>query len=98
MVSPGTFWEELKVLSCKSTLKITVFLIISILASPLSVYASLAEKYPGDIGIESDPNVVFVENFEEGALNLVLDNWESVQKADIMSLVPDTPALSSGSN
>jgi hypothetical protein len=86
------------VFSYKSTLKITVCLIISILASPFGAYASLAEKYPGDIGIESDPNVVFIENFEEGALSLVLDRWEAVQNSDIMSLVPDTPPPSSGNH
>ncbi|MHC4397159.1 MAG: hypothetical protein ACYS1A_16090 [Planctomycetota bacterium] len=84
--------------SYKTTLKITVCLIISILASPFGVYASLAEKYPGDIGIESDPNVVFTENFEEGSLSLVFNRWESVQKSDIMSLVPDTPPPSSGNH
>ena len=76
---------------------VAVLAVFSILASPLSVYASLAEKYPGDIGIGSDPNVVFTENFEEGTLAAVLARWESVQKSDIMSLVPDTPLLSSGS-
>ena len=86
--------------SYRTTLKITVGLlvIISILASPLTAHASLAEKYPGDIGIASDPNVVFVENFEEGSIPAVAARWESVQKPDIMSLVPDTPLLSSGSH
>ncbi len=84
--------------SYKTTLKITVCLIISILASPFGAYASLSEKYPGDIGIGSDPNVVFTENFEEGALSLVLDRWEAVQNSGIMSLVPDTPQPSSGNH
>ena len=96
MVSPGTFWEELKVFKNKSTLKITVCLIISILASPLSVYASLAEKYPGDVGIESDPNVIFIENFEEGSIPAVIAHWDSHKRSDRMSLVADVPLLSSG--
>jgi len=86
------------VFSYKLSLKITAYLIISILVLPFFAYGGLAEKYPGDVGIESDPNVVFVENFEEGSLAGVLSRWESVQKSDIMSLVTDTPPLSSGSH
>ncbi|MHC4738903.1 MAG: hypothetical protein ACYS9Y_08380 [Planctomycetota bacterium] len=82
--------------SCKNTLKITVFLTTSILALPLSVYASLAEKYPGDVGIESDPNVVFVENFEEGSIPAILSRWDSYKRSNDMSLVSDVPPPSSG--
>ncbi|MHC4396315.1 MAG: hypothetical protein ACYS1A_11740 [Planctomycetota bacterium] len=84
----------------KSMLKLTigVLTVFSIFASPFSAYASLAEKYPGDIGIESDPNVVFVENFEELSLSTVLARWESVQNSAIMSLDLDTPTSSSGNN
>jgi len=84
------------VFSCKSTVKITGCLIISILAPSLSVYASLAEKYPGDVGIESDPNVVFVENFEEGSIPAILSRWDSYKRSDHMSLVSDVPGPSSG--
>ena len=29
----------------------------------------IAARYPGDVGIESDPAVIFVENFEEPSMN-----------------------------
>ena len=35
----------------------------------------IALKYPGDIGIEQDPSVIFVENFEAESLADVIKNW-----------------------
>jgi len=32
----------------------------------------------GDKGIESDPNVVFGEKFDEGSLEAVFKRWDSV--------------------
>jgi len=83
-------------MSCKLALKITFFLIISILASPFCAYAGLAEQYPGDVGIESDPNVIFVENFEEGSVSSVIARWDSYKRSDHMSLVSDVPGPSYG--
>lgn len=57
----------------------------------------LARKYPRDTGIESDPNVVFVESFEAGSLDEVRRCWESVTNVEIMSLSPDVPQSSGGS-
>ena len=56
----------------------------------------LAAKYPGDKGIEGDPNVIFVENFAESSLEAVLKRWDSVQSKDIMSFSPDVPPGSAG--
>ena len=30
---------------------------------------SLASKYPGDVGMQNDPSVVWMENFEEGSVD-----------------------------
>jgi hypothetical protein len=86
------------VFNYKSTLKITVGLLVitSMLASPFGAYASLSERYPGDIGIGSDPNVIFTENFEEGSIPAVLARWDDYKRSDRMSLVPDTPWVSPG--
>src|SRR5215469_1141304 len=43
----------------------------------------LAAKYPGDQGIEKDPDVVFVENFEEPSLDAIQQRWEDVSHAEI---------------
>ena len=44
----------------KSMLKLTVagLAVILMFFFTCSAYASLADKYPGDVGIEGDPNVV----------------------------------------
>ena len=55
----------------------------------------LAAKYPGDAGIETDPNVIFVENFDEPSLDDMKKRWESVSDAEIMSLSDDRPPESS---
>jgi len=36
--------------------------------APLPQGAGLAARYPGDVGLERDPSVIIVENFEEGTL------------------------------
>ena len=57
---------------------------------------TLAERYPGDVGIASDPAVVFAESFEEATLNEVFLRWSDVSNGAGMSFDADTPALSSG--
>ena len=56
----------------------------------------LASRYVADEGIEKDPAVVFVEDFEAQDLAGVWSRWESVQSKEIMSLSPDVPAASVG--
>jgi hypothetical protein len=58
----------------------------------------LAGKYKGDKGIEKDPEVVFVENFEDGSLDALKSRWESVKSSDIMSLSTDVPEASGGNH
>lgn len=58
--------------------------------------AGIATRYPGDRGIAQDPRVIFVENFEEEALDAITERWETVRHREIMSLSPDVPAGSSG--
>ncbi|MHC4738635.1 MAG: InlB B-repeat-containing protein [Planctomycetota bacterium] len=86
--------------------KILLLVTASILTFSLPVLAvftepdlsGLASKYAGDEGIENDPNVIFVENFEEGSIPAVTSRWVNVKNSSIMSLVPDTPQASSGQN
>ncbi|MEO0069573.1 MAG: hypothetical protein ABIK18_02115 [candidate division WOR-3 bacterium] len=56
----------------------------------------LSAKYPGDKGIERDPAVVFVENFEEGSLEAIKSRWENCSGIEIMSLSGDAPPGSAG--
>ena len=45
---------------------------------------AIAKKYKGDKGIEKDPDVIFVENFDEGSLSAVKSRWESVKNIESM--------------
>jgi len=57
---------------------------------------TLAAKYPGDVGIKSDPDVVWTENFEEGSVATLLARYDD-NKPDGLTLDTDVPARSSGS-
>jgi hypothetical protein len=58
--------------------------------------AGIAADYPGDKGIERDPRVIFVENFEEPSLDALKNRFESVKNAEIMSFSPIVPPGSGG--
>ncbi len=60
--------------------------------------SGIASKYAGDDGIDSDPAVVFTENFEEGSIAAVTSRWVNVKNSSLMSLVTDLPQASSGEN
>ena len=46
----------------------------------------IASMYPGDKGIENEPDVVFVEDFESAAsVDELEERWDSVKNAGIMS-------------
>jgi hypothetical protein len=55
----------------------------------------LAAKYPGDVGIEKDPDVVFAEDFE-GTVDEICSKWEDVRGKEIMSKSDEVPPGSSG--
>ncbi|HXX93892.1 MAG TPA: hypothetical protein VEN81_09675, partial [Planctomycetota bacterium] len=50
----------------------------------------LAAKYPGDLGIEKDPDVVFVESFE-GSVDEIARHWDQAAGREIMSASEDVP-------
>ncbi len=56
----------------------------------------LAAEYAHDVGIESDPRVVFVESFDAPDLEAVQANWDEAQWPENMALVEDAPPLSGG--
>jgi hypothetical protein len=55
----------------------------------------LAAKYPGDLGIDKDPAVVWAENFEEGSVASVVARYDQVHQTG-MELVADVPPGSGG--
>ena len=66
--------------------------------SPLGEEAGLAAKYAGDVGIESDPAVLFVESFEQGGVANLENRWNSVSDKGerVISFADDSPNLASG--
>ena len=57
--------------------------------------SGLAAKYPGDVGIEKDPDVVFVESFED-PVDQICSHWETVSGKEIMTASDDVPPGSGG--
>ena len=58
--------------------------------------AGLAAEYPGDAGIDANPRVLFVENFEDPSVDAIGKQWETVSQAETMSLTDDVPSASAG--
>jgi hypothetical protein len=58
--------------------------------------AGIAASYPGDEGIEKDPRVLFVEDFETGDLKEIGARWGQISHAEAMDLSADIPAGSPG--
>jgi hypothetical protein len=55
----------------------------------------LAARYPGDAGIEQDPDVIFVENFEADSRDALQGDWNEFNN-EITSLSDDVPPGSTG--
>ena len=58
----------------------------------------LSAKYPGDVGIERDPSVLFAEDFEHGTIADIAKRWGNMSNKDgkVMSFSDDVPSNSSG--
>jgi hypothetical protein len=57
----------------------------------------ISENYPGDKGIDTDPSVVFWENFEEDTLEQMASRWNNHKPLDRLFFDSDVPQYSSGS-
>ncbi len=69
---------------------------VAIAGTEIEGDGGIAARYPRDAGIEADPAVVFVENFEEGSTARLFIRWDDAAHKDRMSLTTDVPAASSG--
>lgn len=52
---------------------------------------TLSDQYPGDVGLGSDPAVIWFEDFEEGSLGAVTGRYDQAQGMARMQLVTDAP-------
>lgn len=57
---------------------------------------TISSRHPGDVGIETDPDVVWVENFEEASVNDFTARYDDFKNAPGMTLDGDVPSKSSG--
>lgn len=64
---------------------------------PYSASDGIAYKYPNDEGIENDPDVLFVEKFDDGMKN-ILGRYNDIYNDSGMSMDTDVPAASKGPN
>lgn len=62
----------------------------------LLLLQGIAAEYPGDEGIENDPRVLFVEDFETGDVAAARARWGQAEKMRNMSLVPELHDASPG--
>jgi hypothetical protein len=51
----------------------------------------IAARYPGDVGIEADPGVVFVERFDEATLTTLFSRWTDINNGAGMVFSSDVP-------
>jgi hypothetical protein len=63
---------------------------------PPSSGSGIAARYPGDVGIESDASVIFVENFEEATMTEIFNRWGDVRNGSAMQRLSDVPPGSPG--
>lgn len=59
--------------------------------------SGIANSYPNDVGIENDPNVLYVEKFDDG-MTRILSRYTDIKNSAGMSLDTDVPAGSLGPN
>jgi hypothetical protein len=87
----GWYW-------CVAAVAVAVCVVGSSRAGDLSAGPGLAAKYPGDRGIEKDPNVLFAEDFETGSLEDVVRHWSEASNKDgkVLAFSADAPPGSGG--
>jgi Big-like domain-containing protein len=59
---------------------------------------TIAASYPGDVGIENNANVVFVEKFEENVLTDLFSRWSDILNGAAMIFSSDVPPGSPGTH
>lgn len=73
----------------------TLILLLTISMISMQSFAQLANSYPNDVGIENDPNVLYVEKFDDGMTN-ILSRYSDQKNTAGMSLDTDMPVGSLG--
>jgi hypothetical protein len=80
----------------RSSIGFTVGLVSAIIGGSAASWAGIAAQYPGDVGIENHPDVIFAERFED-SLSAIFARWGDVKNGPSMTLGSDVPSGSPGS-
>jgi hypothetical protein len=72
---------------------VTVIVVLAIVAArpEAQTGGGISATYPGDVGIENHPAVIFTEQFEEGAIAGIVPRWGDAKNPGEMQLVTDVP-------
>jgi hypothetical protein len=65
-------------------------------ATPPQSGAGIAARYPGDVGMENDPSVIFVEKFDDASIDATFNRWGDVKNGSAMRRTSDIPPGSPG--
>jgi hypothetical protein len=87
--------EPLNINNMKIRDLLYISILLAFIAFPNSMFSQLANSYPNDVGIETNPYVLFVEKFDDGMTNIV-SRYSDIQNAAGMSQDSDVPAGSLG--
>lgn len=70
---------------------------VSVTVSNATSGGGIAALYPGDVGIENHPDVVFTEMFEQSSISNLTSRYTDVNNSAGMSFTTNIPAASGGS-
>jgi hypothetical protein len=79
----------------RSTASVTVT-VSNTTTTPPPSGSGIASRYPGDVGIENDPSVIFVERFEQATMTEIFNRWGDVRNGSAMQRPSDVPPGSPG--
>jgi len=69
---------------------------LAVAPAPPPEKGGLASLYPGDEGIENDPRVLFVDDFETGTVEQIGTRWGSIRLKENIDLTTNVHAASPG--
>ena len=75
----------------------TISTAVAVTASHAAPAGGIAASYHGDVSVESHPDVLFVEKFEDATLTELFARWTGVRNGSAMAFSADVPPGSPGS-
>jgi Putative Ig domain len=79
-----------------ATASLPTFAIQVLAPPPADNSTTLSAEYPGDVGMDADPSVVWHEAFAEASVSALAARYSDVRNPAGMALISDVPANSSG--